>query len=127
MEFPNRAIRVLVLTWSCALKVRDANPAELAPKSKEPPPLSPRQLAIRKRELIIGKALRELADGGAADIKRVELDDGEKLPTIRAAIARQISGERSDVQVIVRNGALFLRRGALPPQKIAGRSTVRRS
>jgi hypothetical protein len=93
------------------LKVKDATLAEIAPKEIKPRPLSPRQLAIRKRELIIGKALRELVDGAAGLIKKVELEDGEKLPTIRAAIARQIKNERMDVQLAVRSGAIFLGRG----------------
>jgi hypothetical protein len=93
------------------VKVKDATREELAPKEIQPRPLSPRQLAIRKRELIIGKALRELVDASAGLIKRVELEDGEKLPTIRAAIARQIKNEQVDVRLVVRNGALFLRRG----------------
>jgi hypothetical protein len=93
------------------MKIRDATMAELAPREKKPRPLSPRQVAIRKREVIIGKALEELARGDFGLIKRVELEDGEKLPTIRAAIARQIRSQRSDADLLVRNGAIYLRRG----------------
>jgi len=88
--------------------------AELAPRERKPRPLSPRQLAIRKRELVVGKALRELADGDTALIKKVELEEGEKLPTIRAAIVRQIKRQGGDVLVIVRNGGIYLRRSQFP-------------
>lgn len=96
------------------MKVRDATPAELAPKERKPRELSPRQLAIRKRRLVIGNVLRELGAGATSLIKNVELDDDEKLPTIRAAIAKQIKEQRSDVKVVVRNGAIYLLRGPLP-------------
>lgn len=92
------------------MKVRDANLAEIAPKGPKPRPMSPRQLAIRKRELVIGRALRELAAGDGSDIKKVELEDGEKLGTIRAAVARQITAEQSDVLLVIRSGSIYLRR-----------------
>ena len=96
------------------MKIRDATAAELAPPEPKIRPLSPRQLAIRKRELVVGKALRDLASGPISTIKRIELDDDEKLPTIRAAITRQIEAEGSKVRVVVRNGALYLSLGPLP-------------
>jgi hypothetical protein len=96
------------------VKIRDATLAELAPTEKKARELSPRELAIRKRELVIGRVLSELAEGPPSLIKRVQLDDGEKLPTIRAAIAKQIKGQRSVVKVAVRNGAIYLSRGPLP-------------
>jgi hypothetical protein len=96
------------------VKIRDAQPAELAPKPIKPRELSPRQLAIRKRELVIGKALRELATGPKSLIKKVELDEGEKLPAMRAAIAKQIKEQRSGVHLAVRNGAIYLTLGPLP-------------
>lgn len=96
------------------MKIRDATLAELAPKESKPRELSPRQLAIRKRELVIGKVLRELGAGPSSMIKRVELDDDEKLPTIRAAIAKQIKVQGSEVRVVVRNGGIYLTRAPLP-------------
>lgn len=103
------------------MKIRDATPAELAPKEIKPRELSPRQLAIRKRQQVIDKAIQELRAGPTSLIKRVELDDGEKLPTIRAAISKQIKEQKSDVRVAVRNGAIFLAVGPLPG---AGRRAI---
>jgi hypothetical protein len=102
------------------VKVRDASLAELAPKPPKVRPMSPRQLSIRKRELVIGRALSELSAGPKSLIKRIELEDGEKLPTIRAAIVKQIRAERSNVKVAVRNGAIYLSVGPLAGRPQAG-------
>ena len=96
------------------MKVRDAKPEELAPKPRRVRPLSPRQLAIRKREAAIEKVLNELGAGPASAIKKVELEDGEKLVTIRAAIVKQIKASGSSVRLAVRNGGIYLSRGPIP-------------
>jgi hypothetical protein len=96
------------------VRVKDARPEELAPKPRKVRALTPRQLAIRKREQAIEKVLNELGAGPASWIKRIELEDGEKLVTIRAAIAKQIKSSGSAVRLGVRNGAIFLSRGTIP-------------
>lgn len=96
------------------VRVRDAKPEELAPRPRKPRALSPRQLAIKKREQLIEKVLNELGAGAASAIKKIELEDNEKLVTIRAAIARQIKASGSTVNLGVRNGAIYLSRGAIP-------------
>ena len=96
------------------VRVRDAKPEELAPKPRKPRALSPRQLAIKRREQTIEKVLNELGAGPASWIKKIELEDNEKLVTIRAAIARQIKASGSAVNLGVRNGAIYLSRGPIP-------------
>jgi len=96
------------------VKVRDAKPEELAPKPRRERPLSPRQLAIRKREQAIEKVLNELGAGAASAIKKVELEEGEKLVTIRAAIVKHIKSTKSSVKLAVRNGGIYLSRGPIP-------------
>lgn len=96
------------------VRVRDARPEELAPKPRKARALSPRQQAIRKREQLLEKVLNELGAGAASSIKKVELEDNEKLVTIRAAIARQIKASGSTVNLGVRNGAIYLSRGPIP-------------
>lgn len=114
VEFP---IDARLLDWALSeasvVKVRDATLAELAapPVTRE---LTPRQRAIRLRHQIIAKALKELATAPASVVKRVELDEGENLQTIRASIAKQIREEGSAVKVKVRNGGIFLSSGPLP-------------
>jgi hypothetical protein len=96
------------------VKVRDAKPEELAPKPRKPRALSPRQLAIKRREQLIEKTLNELGAGPASWIKKVELEDNEKLFTIRTAITKQIKASGSAVRLGVRNGAIYLSRGPIP-------------
>ncbi len=99
------------------MRVKDARPEELAPKPRKPRALSPRQIAIRKREQAIEKVLNELGAGPASWIKKIELDEGEKLVTIRAAIAKQIKASGSTVRLGVRNGAIYLSRSAIPGRR----------
>ena len=96
------------------MKIRDAKPEELAPKQRKPRALSPRQQAIQKRDQQIVKVLNEVAAGPASGIKKIELDDNEKLVTIRAAVARQIRVHPADVNMGVRNGAIYLSRSPIP-------------
>ena len=103
------------------MRVKDAKPEELAPKPRKPRALSPRQLAIRQRERAIEKVLNELGAGPASAIKKIELEDNEKLVTIRAAIAKQIRTSGSAVRLGVRNGAIYLSRAPIPGRRGGGR------
>ncbi|MEO7665368.1 MAG: hypothetical protein ABIV26_09605 [Candidatus Limnocylindrales bacterium] len=96
------------------MKIRDAKPEELAPKVRTPRALSPRQLAIQKRDQSIIKLLNEIAVGPTSSIKKIELDDNEKLVTIRAAVARQLKAHPAEIRMGVRSGAIFLSRGPIP-------------
>ena len=58
--------------------------------------------------------LNELGAGPASLIKKIELEDNEKLVTIRAALARQIAASGSTVNLGVRNGGIYLSRGPIP-------------
>jgi len=103
------------------VRVKDARPEELAPKPRKVRALSPRQLAIRKREQAIEKVLNELGAGPASAIKKIELEEGEKLVTIRAAITKQIKSSGSSVRLGVRNGSIFLSRSSIPGRRGGGR------
>ena len=96
------------------MKVRDAKPEELAPKPRRARPLSPRAQAIKKREGAIDKVLNELGAGPSSWIKKVELEEGEKLVTIRAAIVKRVKETESSVKLAVRNGGIYLSRGPIP-------------
>ena len=99
------------------MRIKDAKPEELAPKPRKPKVLSPRQLAIQQRERAIEKVLNELGASGASAIKKIELEEGEKLFTIRAAITKQIRASGSSVKLGVRNGSIFLSRSAIPGRR----------
>ena len=58
------------------MKFRDAKPEELAPKTRKPRALSPRQIAIQKRDQQIVKLLNEVGAGASSVIKKIELDEG---------------------------------------------------
>lgn len=103
------------------VKVRDAKPEELAPKPRKARALSPRQLANKRREQLIEKTLNELGAGPASWIKKIELEDNEKLPTIRLAITKQIKASGSAVNLGVRNGGIYLSRGPIPGGRGGGR------
>lgn len=99
------------------MRIKDAKPEELAPKPRKPKVMSPRQLAIQQRERAVEKVLNELGAGPASAIKKIELEEGEKLVTIRAAIAKQIRTSGSSVRLGVRNGAIYLSRSAIPGRR----------
>lgn len=99
------------------MRIKDAKPEELAPKPRRPKVLSPRQLAIQQRERAIEKVLNELGAGPASAIKKIELEDNEKLVTIRAAITKQIRDSGSAVKLGVRNGSIYLSRSAIPGRR----------
>ena len=96
------------------MRVKDATAEDLAPKPRKARALSPRQLAIKQRERAIEKVLNELGAGPASAIKKIELEEKEKLVTIRAAITKQIKSSGSTVRLGVRNGAIYLSRGPIP-------------
>ena len=96
------------------MKIRDATSEELAPKPRKPRVLTARQIAARKRDQAIHKALNEIAVGALSGIKKVELEDGEKLATIRLAVARQIAAHPADINMGVRGGAIYLSRSPIP-------------
>ena len=96
------------------MKIRDAKPEELAPKPRKPRAMSPRQLAIQKRDQALVKLLNEIAVGPMSAIKKIELDDNEKLVTIRAAVQRQVKAHPADINMGVRGGAIYLSRSAIP-------------
>ncbi|MEO8207872.1 MAG: hypothetical protein ABI598_02460 [Chloroflexota bacterium] len=96
------------------MKIRDATLEELAPKPRKPRALTPRQLAARKRDQAIHKALNEIAVGPMSGIKKIELEDGDKLATIRLAVARQIAAHPAEINMGVRGGSIFLSRSPIP-------------
>ncbi|MBA3876907.1 MAG: hypothetical protein C0498_08220 [Anaerolinea sp.] len=105
------------------MRIRDAKPEDLAPKSRKPRALSPRQIAIQKRDQAIVKLLNEIAVGPQSAIKRIELEEGENLITIRAAVWRQLKAHPADINMGVRSGAIYLSRSAIPGARGGRRRT----
>lgn len=96
------------------MRIRDAKPEELAAKARRPRALTPRQLAIQKRDQAILKLLNEIAVGPMSALKKIELEENEKLITIRAAVSRQLKAHPAPINMGVRSGAIYLSRSAIP-------------
>ena len=96
------------------MRIRDAKPEELVPPPRKTRQPSPRQLAIRKRDQSIMKLLNEIAVGPQSMIKKIELEETEKLITIRAAVSRQLKAHPAEIKMGVRRGAIYLSRSPIP-------------
>ena len=96
------------------MRIRDAKPEELVSKSRRARALTPRQLASQKRDQQIVKLLNEIAVGPQSAIKKIELENDEKLITIRAAVARQLKAHPAEIRMGVRSGAIYLSRTKIP-------------
>jgi hypothetical protein len=93
------------------MRIRAAKIDELAPKPRERS-LSPRQLAAQQREEEIRRALGRLR--GNDDVIAVELDPAEKIPTMRAAVKKAISGHKPGTNMAIRGRTIYLSTGSLP-------------
>jgi hypothetical protein len=93
------------------MRIRAAKLEELAPKPRERA-LSPRQLAAMAREEEIRKAFARLRSD--EDIIALELDPGDKVPTMRLAVKRVIGAHRPDVNMAVRGRTIYLSTAKLP-------------
>lgn len=93
------------------MRIRAAKIEELAPKPKERA-LSPRQLAAMKREEEIRRALGRLRSDD--DLIALELDEAEKIPTMRAAVKKAIAAYKPDANMAIRGRTIYLSTGKLP-------------
>ena len=100
------------------MRIRAAKIEELQPKARERA-LSPRQLAAQQREEEIKKALGRLKSD--EDIVALELDDNEKVPTMRQAVKKAIAGSRPNAQMAIRGRTIYLSTGKLPGRRGGGR------
>jgi hypothetical protein len=93
------------------MRIRAAKIEELAPKPKDRA-LSPRQLAAMKREEEIRRALGRLK--GDDDLIALELDEAEKIPTMRAAVKKAIAAYKPGANMAIRGRTIYLSTGKLP-------------
>jgi hypothetical protein len=102
------------------LSVKKVELADLAPQPRERK-LTPRQLAQLERDDEIRAALNEAASLPASQAVVINLTQGQKLPTMRAAISRVLKAEPRDLNWGVRGESIVISRGKIP-----GRGGVRR-
>jgi hypothetical protein len=94
---------------SVNMRVRTVN-GRLAPKLGHA--ASPRQLAAMQRDEEIRKALARLrADD---DLIALELEPGDKIPTMRASVKKAIATYKPGVNLAIRGRTIYLSTGRLP-------------
>ena len=96
------------------VRVRDAKAGGACTEAAQAARTQPAPACNQAREATIEKVLNELGAGPASRIKKIELEDNEKLVTIRAADRAPDQGIGSAVNLGVRNGAIYLSRGPIP-------------
>ncbi|MFL5757734.1 MAG: hypothetical protein ACJ77N_15765 [Chloroflexota bacterium] len=100
------------------MRIRSAKIEELQPKTRERA-VSPRQQAAMQREDEIKRALSRLKSDD--DIIAIELESGEKVPTMRQSVKKTIAANRPNVQMAIRGSTIYLSSGKLPGRRGGGR------
>jgi hypothetical protein len=100
--------------------VKKVDLADLALKPKERK-LTPRQLAQQQREVEIRAAFNEAASLPASQAVVIDLKEGQKLATLRAAIGRLLKAEPRELNWGVRGQSIVISKGKIP-----GRGGARR-
>jgi ATP-dependent exoDNAse (exonuclease V) alpha subunit len=98
------------------MKVRTVELSELQPTTKERK-LSPRQLAQLERDEEIRSAMDEAAALPASQAVVIDLKEGQKLPTFRAAVDRVMKATPRDLNWGVRGQSIVISKGALPGRR----------
>lgn len=93
--------------------VKTVELTDLAPKPKERR-LSPRQIAQRERDDEIRVALNEAASLPASQAVVIDLKEGQKLPTMRAAVSRVLKTEPRELNWGVRGQSIVISKGKIP-------------
>ena len=95
------------------LSVKKVDLSEFEPRAKERK-LSPRQLAQLERDEEIRSALNEAASIPASQAVVIELKEGQKLPTLRAAVDRVLKTDPRELNWGVRGLSIVISKGEIP-------------
>ena len=95
------------------LSVKKVELSEFEPRAKERK-LSLRQLAQLERDEEIRAALNEAASIPASQAVVIEPKEGQKLPTLRAAVARVLRTDPRDLNWGVRGLSIVISKGEIP-------------
>jgi hypothetical protein len=96
------------------LQVKRIALSDLAPAQKGPKALTPRQQATLERDEEIRQAFNEAAALPASEGVTIDLKDGQKMSTLRAAINRILKLEPRELNFGVRGQTVIISRGAIP-------------
>jgi len=105
------------------LAVKRINLADIAPTARKDRELTPLQRSRVERDDEIRQALNEAAALPASEAVSIDLREGQKLPTLRAAIIRILRDEPRDLNFGVRGRTVIISKGPIP----GGRGGRRRS
>ncbi len=95
------------------LAVRKLELAALEPRPKERA-LSPRQIAQMERDEEIRAAFNEAAALPTSQAVVIELKEGQKLPTLRAAVDRIFKADPRELNWGVRGRTIVISKGEIP-------------
>jgi hypothetical protein len=100
---------------------RPVDLADLATKPRTRK-LSPRQLAIKERDEEIRRAINEAAAAPSSQAIPVQLKQGQKIATMRAAVNRVLKESDVRVNMGVRGNTIYLSKSAIPGGRGRARS-----
>jgi hypothetical protein len=100
------------------LKIRDANPEELA-RPAQAKELSPRQKVAQERENKFRKMLESLSD--PAQIKAIETEKDEKLGTLQASLTKVLQGDHRGIHMAVKRGVIYVSLSPIQGARRSGR------
>jgi hypothetical protein len=103
------------------LAVKKVDLASFAPKPTKRA-LSPRQVAQHARDEEIRAALNEAAALPASQAVVIDLKEGQKLATLRAAVNRMVDAEPRDLNWGVRGQSIVVSKGEIPGGRRSRRS-----
>lgn len=81
---------------------------------RTPRELSPRQRATMERDDELRAAINEAAALPASEAVAIELNEGQKLPTLRAALTRILKTEPRDLNFGIRAQTIYISKGKIP-------------
>lgn len=106
--------RMAPLTKYRHLSVKHIILADIAPRPRKVKELTPTQRARAERDDEIRQALNEAAALPASEGVSIDLREGQKLPTLRAAIIRILRDEPRDLNFGVRGRTVIISKGPIP-------------
>ncbi|MBA2701239.1 MAG: hypothetical protein H0U58_05985 [Chloroflexi bacterium] len=76
--------------------------------------MTPRQRSTMERDDELRAAINEAAALPASEAVAIDLKEGQKLPTVRAALTRILRAEPRDLRFRVRGQTIYISRGQIP-------------
>jgi hypothetical protein len=98
------------------LSVKKVNLSDFEPEKKVKE-LSPRQRTVLERDDEIRAAMNEAAALPTSEAVAIELKPDQKMPTLRAAIARVMAAEPRELNWGIRGTTVLISKGPIPGRR----------